>query len=79
MKNQPRKYWLLVGVTLCLVAGGAIFLGQAITFSWISSFPEQAPRLNYLSVRFWVSLAMAVLCVVLIVPVCLLAGKSRRK
>jgi hypothetical protein len=57
---------------LCAVAVATFFsLGQAITFAWLSAFPEQASRLESLAWRFW---SYAALSLVLVVSISSLSG-----
>jgi hypothetical protein len=50
---------------LCTVAVATLFsLGQAITFAWLSAFPEQASRLESLEWRFWSYAALALVLLV---------------
>lgn len=74
MKIQTSRLALAM-VFLLFVALFAA--GQAITFAWLSAFPERASQLDSLTFKFW---AYAGLCVVLIlVDLGLLIEIIRRK
>ena len=61
MGNPVR---LAVFMVVLLVA--ALFaVGQAITFAWLSSFPERASNLESLEFRFWGYAAIAVALVLI--------------
>lgn len=50
---------------LCVVAVAAFLsTGQAITFAWLSAFPEQASRLESLEWKFWIYAALSLVLVV---------------
>jgi membrane protein implicated in regulation of membrane protease activity len=56
-----RLVWWMIGLLL------AAFLaaGQAITFAWLSAFPEQASRLHTLEIKFWSYATLAVVLVII--------------
>ena len=54
---------VLLMVVLLLVALFAV--GQAITFAWLSAFPERASQLHELEVKFWSYIALAVVLVII--------------
>lgn len=53
----------LVLLMLLLLFGALFAAGQAVTFAWLSAFPERASHLDSLAFKFWV---YAALCVVLL-------------
>lgn len=56
-----RLVWLMIGLLL------AAFLaaGQAITFAWLSAFPERASQLHTLEIKFWSYATLAVVLVII--------------
>jgi hypothetical protein len=49
---------------ICILPCAAFFsAAQAITYAWLSSFPEQASKLEYLNFKFWTFAAFS--CVIL--------------
>ena len=44
-----RLLFLIVGLLLVALLAA----GQAITFAWLSSFPERASELESLRIKFW--------------------------
>lgn len=48
-----KKIKLLRFALLFLFLAALFAAGQAITFAWLSSFPEQAPQLESLEIKFW--------------------------
>lgn len=53
----------LVLLMLLLLFGALFAAGQAVTFAWLSAFPERASQLDSLAFKFWI---YAALCVVLL-------------
>ena len=50
-KPLPR-FLIIILVALLLIA--AIFAaGQAVTFAWLSNFPERAGQIESLKIKFW--------------------------
>ena len=66
-ENEIAGRWGVgrLAALLCVVAV-ATFLsaGQAITFAWLSAFPEQAPRLGSLEWKFWSYAALSLVLAV---------------
>jgi len=56
--------WRLVFLMVGLLLAAFLAAGQAITFAWLSSFPERASQLESLEIKFW---SYAVVSAVLIV------------
>jgi hypothetical protein len=49
---------------MVVVLLAAIFAaGQAITFAWLSAFPEQSARLTLLETKFWIWAVTSVLLI----------------
>ncbi len=57
--------WRLVFVMVCLLLAALLAIGQAVTFAWLSSFPERASQLASLEVKFWSYMAIAAALVVI--------------
>lgn len=51
-----RLVFLIVGLLLAAF----ITAGQAITFVWLSAFPERASQLESLEIKFWIYAAISV-------------------
>jgi membrane protein implicated in regulation of membrane protease activity len=45
--------WRLVLLIVGLLVVAFLAAGQATTFAWLSSFPEQASQLESLRIKFW--------------------------
>ena len=56
--------WRLVFLIVGLLLAAFLAAGQAITFAWLSSFPERASQLESLEIKFW---SYAVVSAVLVV------------
>lgn len=57
--------WRVVFVMVGLLLAALFALGQAVTFAWLSSFPERAPQLESLEVKFWSYVAIAAALVII--------------
>lgn len=44
---------LLLAIMVGLLVLALLSAGQAITFAWLSSFPERASQLQELELKFW--------------------------
>lgn len=55
--------WPLVLVILGLLVAACLAAGQAITFAWLSSFPERATQLESLRIKFWSYASVSVVLV----------------
>lgn len=60
-KNIP---WRLVAVMVGVLVAAFLAVGQAITFAWLSAFPERAAQLSELETKFWAYIALAVVLVI---------------
>jgi H+/Cl- antiporter ClcA len=58
-RRRPSTAVLVVLVLLLLVAG-LFSAGQALTFAWLSAFPDRAAQLPALEARFWAFVSLAV-------------------
>jgi hypothetical protein len=47
------------------LALGGLAAGQAITFAWLSAFPERAAQLDSLAIKFWSYAAVSVVLMVI--------------
>lgn len=56
--------WRLVFLMVCLLLAAFLAVGQAITFAWLSAFPERASQLESLEIKFW---SYAVVAAVLVI------------
>jgi membrane protein implicated in regulation of membrane protease activity len=45
--------WRFVFLILAILLLAFLAAGQAITFAWLSSFPERASQLASLEIKFW--------------------------
>ena len=52
--------WRLVLLALGLALAAFLAAGQAVTFAWLSSFPERASQLQSLETKFWGFAALSV-------------------
>jgi hypothetical protein len=52
--------WFQGFLVIALFLASCLAAGQAITFAWISSFPEQASRLESLEIKFWGYAALSI-------------------
>ena len=52
--------WRLVFLMVVLLLAAFLAAGQAITFAWLSSFPERASQLESLEIKFWSYAAVSV-------------------
>jgi len=57
--------WRRVLVIVVLLIAAFLAAGQAITFAWLSAFPEQASQLGSLQLKFWSYTAAAVILVLI--------------
>jgi hypothetical protein len=57
--------WRLVFVMVCVFLAALLAVGQAVTFAWLSSFPERAPQLESLEVKFWGYVAITTVLVII--------------
>jgi heme/copper-type cytochrome/quinol oxidase subunit 2 len=57
--------WRLVLLMVCLLLAAFLAAGQAITFAWLSAFPERAPQLEALELKFWSYAAISFALVVI--------------
>jgi hypothetical protein len=51
------RAWILVSFVAAVCA--ISFAGNAVTFAWLSAFPENSTRLSELGRKFWGNLAAA--------------------
>lgn len=51
--------WRLLLLILVLLLAAFLAAGQAVTFAWLSSFPERASQLPSLERKFWAYSASA--------------------
>lgn len=51
--------WRLVFLMVVLLLAAFLAVGQAITFAWLSAFPERASQLESLEIKFWSNAAVA--------------------
>ena len=56
--------WRLVFLIVVLLLAACLAAGQAITFAWLSSFPERASQLESLRIKFW---SYSISCAVLVI------------
>lgn len=59
------KIWHLGIVVVIFALIACLSVGQAITFAWLSSFPEHASRLDTLRIKFWVYMVIGLVAFVL--------------
>lgn len=59
-----NKLWFQVFLIIVLFLTSCWAVSQAVSFAWLSSFPEQASRLQSLEMKFW---SYTVLSIVLFV------------
>ncbi|WP_221063465.1 hypothetical protein [Methylomagnum ishizawai] len=57
--------WQLVFLMMCLLLGAFLSIGQAITFAWLSTFPERASQIESLEIKFWSYAAIALVFVII--------------
>lgn len=57
--------WRLVFLMMGLLLAAFLAAGQAITFAWLSSFPERASQLASLEIKFWTYAAVSAVLVVI--------------
>lgn len=57
---KKMNIWMLGFFVVVLVLIALLSVGQAITLAWLSSFPEQAERIEVLKTKFWVYLFTAI-------------------
>lgn len=57
--------WRLVVLMVVLLLAAFLAVGQAITFAWLSAFPERASQLESLEIKFWSYAAVAVALVLI--------------
>ena len=50
---------------VCLLLVAFLAVGQAITFAWLSAFPERASQLESLEIKFWSYSALAAVLVII--------------
>ncbi len=62
--TKKRPTWLFVLLILILFLAILFSVGQALTFSWLSAFPERASQLRSLEVKFWVYVILAIVLAV---------------
>ena len=74
--------WRLVFLMMGLLLVAVLAAGQAITFAWLSAFPERASQIDSLEIKFWsyatLSAALVVIDVGLLVRL-IRQIKDRRK
>lgn len=56
--------WKISLLALIILMLAFLALGQAITFAWLSGFPEQAPRIEVLKIKFWFYMIAALALVI---------------
>lgn len=63
--------WRVVLLIVGLLIAALFAAGQAITFAWLSAFPERASQLDTLEIKFWgyatLSAALVIIDLVLFV------------
>jgi membrane protein implicated in regulation of membrane protease activity len=57
--------WRRVLIIVVLLIAALLATGQAITFAWLSAFPERASQLGSLQVKFWSYTAAAVILILI--------------
>lgn len=50
---RPPISWRLVLLAVAILIAALLAAGQAITFAWLSSFPERASRFAAYEINFW--------------------------
>ncbi len=50
---------------ILLFVGMLFFAGQAITFAWLSAFPERIFQLESLTLKFWLYVVLSILCLII--------------
>jgi membrane protein implicated in regulation of membrane protease activity len=75
--------WPLVRLIVGLLVVACLAAGQAITFAWLSSFPERATQLESLRIKFWsyasVSAVLVFIDVILVVRLTKRIKEIRRR
>jgi membrane protein implicated in regulation of membrane protease activity len=75
--------WPLVLLIVGLLVVACLAAGQAITFAWLSSFPERATQLESLRIKFWsyasVSAVLVFIDVILVVRLTKRIKEIRRR
>mgnify|MGYP006376709789 CR=1 FL=1 len=51
-------------VILCLLGLALFSAGQAVTFAWLSAFPDRVAQLESLTMKFWIYTSIAVVAAV---------------
>jgi|OpeIllAssembly_1097287.scaffolds.fasta_scaffold2525779_1 TRAP-type C4-dicarboxylate transport system permease small subunit len=74
-KLTPERRVLLVVV---LLIAAFLSAGQAITFAWLSAFPERASQLESLEIRFWAYAAISVTLVAIAVTLIVKLVRNRK-
>ena len=57
--------WRLVFLMMGLLLVAFLAAGQAITFAWLSAFPERASQLDSLEIKFWSYAALSAALVII--------------
>lgn len=75
--------WRLVIAVAGVSLAAFLAAGQAVTFAWLSAFPERASQLESLEVKFWVyaivSAILVIVDLVLLVRLVLQIKNNARK
>lgn len=64
MITRSTRHWRSTLLVVALLLATLFFLGQAVTFAWLSTFPEQESRISLLRLRCWSYAALAVFSLV---------------
>jgi len=54
--------WKLIVISIGLLLLGLLAAGQAVTFAWLSAFPDRAEQIESLQLKFWAYVLGAVIC-----------------
>lgn len=56
---KKLRTWQLVLIGVLLFVLSCLAVGQAVTFAWLSNFPERAGQLRELQIKFWTYITLA--------------------
>lgn len=71
--------WHIILASACSAIGALLSAGQAVTFAWLSAFPERSLQLDELRYKFWFFLALAGVLFVTFIGSCYLLYRYTRK
>lgn len=54
IKSNINHGWRFLVISLGTAIGALLGIGHALTFAWLSSFPERSLQLEELNQKFWI-------------------------